>query len=152
MLFNARAEPTGLIVPGSGLPPIDPGVTLTPASSVMTLGSGTQGNMAGGPAWSPLGSYSGWCWGPGCGYTGWIQSDYTVPTTGSYKLQFGVTNWGDNIYDTGMAFDAISVGGGPPIGEGTPEPAAWAVMLIGLCVIGASARSARRRRVGASHA
>jgi hypothetical protein len=145
MLFNGRAEPTGLIVPGSGLPPISPGVTLVPPTSGMTLGSGTQGNMAGGPVWSPLASFSGWCWGPGCGYTGWIKSNYTIPNSGTYKLQFGVTNWGDTIYDTGLAFNGITVGGGPPIGEGVPEPATWAAMLIGLGALGALARTRRSR-------
>ncbi len=144
MLFNGRAEPTGLIVPGAGLPPIDPGVTLTPPTSTMTLGSGTQGNFPGGPTWAPLGSFSGWCYGAGCGFTGWIRSDYTVPVTGSYKLQFGVSNWGDNVYDTGMAYNGITVGGGPPIDQGVPEPATWAMMLIGLGAVGATIRSRRR--------
>ena len=73
MLFNARAEPTGLIVPGQGLPSIAPGVTLTPASTAMTLGSGTQGNQSGGPVWAaagPLGHRLLWLvLGPGL----WFQ-------------------------------------------------------------------------------
>lgn len=90
MLFNARTEPAGSIAPGDGLPAIDPGVTLTPASVGITPGSGAGGA----PVWAPLGSSSGSCWGPGCGLTGWIESTYTIAAAGSYELVFGVTNWG----------------------------------------------------------
>jgi hypothetical protein len=143
LLFDARTEPAGLIVPGAGLPPIDPGVTLIPPSAPVISGSGTQGNLAGGPVWAPLGSYSGWCWGAGCGYTGWIKSNYSVAAGGTYKLQFGVTNWGDTIYDTGLAYSGIQVGG-RGVGDGVPEPASWAMMLTGVAGLGALARRARR--------
>jgi hypothetical protein len=136
MLFNARTEPTGAIVPGSGLPPISPGVTLTPDPVTMSPGSGPTG----GPNWSPLGSYSGQCWGPGCGLTGWIKSDYTVATAGNYKLVFGVTNWGDTIYDTGLAFSGLNIGG-VPIEDSVPEPAVWWMMIIGFGALGAALRS-----------
>ena len=139
MLFNARTEPAGLIVPGTGLPPIDPGVTLTPSTVPITLGSGANG----GPLWSPLGAYSGECWGPGCGYTGWVQSDYTVAASGNYKLVFGVSNWGDNIYDTGLAYAGLRIGD-VPIDDDVPEPAIWAMMLIGFGALGANLRKHRR--------
>ncbi|MBL8769834.1 MAG: NF038132 family protein [Phenylobacterium sp.] len=154
MLFNARTEPAGLISPGLGLPPVDPGVTLTPPTSPLTLGSGANG----GPVWSPLGSYSGACWGPGCGLTGWISADYTVAEDGDYRLVFGVSNWGDEIYDTGLAFTGIKVGGSD-IGDhedpgddddgpgAVPEPDAWALMVLGFGGLGAMLRSGRRRRL-----
>ena len=149
MLFNARAEPTGLIVPGQGLPSIDPGVTLTPASTVMTLGSGTQGNQSGGPVWAPLGpsatGYSGWCWGPGCGLSGWVRSDYAMPSSGSYELVFGVTNWGDTIYDSGLAFAGLNIGGGP-IEDAVPELGTWAMAIVGFGVLGVLGLRARQAR------
>ncbi len=147
MLFNARAEPTGLTVPGQGLPSIDPGVTLTPASAPMTLGSGTQGNQSGGPVWAPLGppgaGYSGWCWGPGCGFSGWIRSDYAMPSSGTYELVFGVTNWGDTIYDSGLAFSGLNIGGGP-IEDAVPELGTWAMAIAGFGVLGILGARARQ--------
>jgi hypothetical protein len=153
MLFNARAEPTGLIVPGQGLPAIDPGVSLTPANSVMTLGSGTQGNQSGGPAWAPLGpsatGFSGWCWGPGCGFSGWIRSDYMMPSSGTYELVFGVTNWGDTVYDSGLAFSGLNIGGNP-IEDAIPEPGTWAMLIVGFAGLGlAGFRASRRSKSGA---
>jgi hypothetical protein len=50
ILFTARTQPTGDIVPGFDLPGLAPGVVLTP---------GTSGIIGGGPAWSPLGGSSG---------------------------------------------------------------------------------------------
>lgn len=143
MLFNARAEPNLLGVPGAGLPAIDPGVTLTPAIAPILAGTGTQGNFAGGPVWSPLGDFSGWCWGAGCGLTGWVHSDFTVQNGGDYRLVFGVTNWGDTVYDTGLAYSGIQIGG-HEIEDGIPEPATWALMLLGFGGAGAALRSRRR--------
>lgn len=140
MLFNARTEPAGLISPGEGLPPVDAGVTLTPAASPIIPGSGAGG----GPVWAPLGDYSGQCWGAGCGYTGWIRADYVIPKAGDYQLVFGVTNWGDTIYDTGLAYSGIQIGE-HEIGEGVPEPGLWAMMLLGFAAVGSSIRSRRLR-------
>ncbi len=145
MLFNARTEPSGTIAPGTGLPPIDPGVTLTPLDVPISPGSGTgTNNFPGGPVWSPLGSSSGTCYGAGCGLTGWIASDYTVATSGTYQLVFGVSNWSDTAFDTGLAYNGITIGT-TPIGEDVPEPAAWALMLVGFGGLGATLR--RRRAV-----
>ncbi len=144
-LFNARTEPGGLIVPGTNLPPIDPGVTLNPP---------TVGITAGASNWAPLGSFSGQCWGGvgnGCGNTGWIKSNYVVNTAGSYKLIFGVSNWGDTVYDTGLAFNGLQIGG-TPIDDSVPEPATWAMLLVGFGGLGASIRSSRRKRAAGSAA
>lgn len=126
LLFTARTTPSGNTVPGFGLPPIE--ATIIPASTPI---------IPGGPAWSPLGSYSGSCYAAGCGYTGWIESDYTIANAGNYILEFGVVNWSDQIYDSGMAFDGITVGGVPidPDGE-VPEPASLALLGLGLAGLG----------------
>jgi hypothetical protein len=131
LLFTARTEPSGSIVPGTGLP--NPLATLHPASVPI---------IAGGPTWSPLGSSSGSCFDLGCGYTGWVNSSYTIPTAGDYYLEIGVVNWQDTEFDSGLAVDGVSVGGvpiTPPSGGGgtpppvtTPEPGTLALLSVGL--------------------
>lgn len=102
LLFTARTRSSGNIVPGFGMPNIEAAIT---PETVNIIG--------GGPVWAPLGSNSGRCYSGGCGYTGWVQSRYTVAEAGEYVLEFGVVNWSDSAYDTGMAFDGILVGGKP---------------------------------------
>ena len=123
VLFDARTVAgAGNTVPGFGLPPI--AVTLTPPTTAI---------IPGGPTWSPLGGSSGACFqgpGQGCGYTGWIQASFT-PAAGTYTLQFGVSNFGDAAFDTGLAIAGTTIGG-VPIGPGpgvVPEPAS--LMLLG---------------------
>ncbi len=141
-LITARTEPSGNIIPGAGIPiPVD--AVLTPSSVTITGGA---------PTWSPLGTWSNQCWGPGCGYTNWVQSDYTIQNGGTYVLAFGVSNWGDQIYDSGLAFAGLTVGGSAIPGEAeddeieiaTPLPAALPMFAGGLGVIGIIA--ARRKR------
>ena len=134
-LFSARTQPAGNgnVVPGFGLP--GHLATLTPATTPIT---------AGGPTWSPLGSSSGQCFDDGCGYTGWIGSTYTISDAGLYKLAFGVVNWDDTAFDTGLAIDGITINNVPidPTG-GIPEPTTWAMMILGFGLVGSSPR--RRR-------
>lgn len=124
MLFTARTKPSGNIVPGVGMPV--PEATLTP---------GTVEIIAGGPSWSPLAGNSGECWDAGCGYTGWIQSNFEIVNTGNYFLEFGVTNWSDSAYDSGLAFDGITVDG-VSIDDPVDVPEPSSIALLALAFIG----------------
>ena len=102
LLFTARTRSSGNIVPGFGMPDI--GAEITPE---------TVNIIGGGPRWSPLGGDSGRCYASGCGYTDWVNSRYTIPETGEYVLEFGVVNWSDTAFQSGLAFDGVMVGGKP---------------------------------------
>ena len=102
ILFTARTQPEGTIVPGQNLPGVE--ATLNPASVPIIDGA---------PTWGPLGSSSGTCYSAGCGYTGWVSSTYDIANAGTYVLRFGVSNWSDSAYQSGMAFSGITVGGVP---------------------------------------
>mgnify|MGYP000039620526 CR=1 FL=1 len=116
MLFTARVytDPKQNTVPGWGMPSLASGASLSPTTSVVDPKV----------TWSPLGTDSGKCGGAGCGNTGWIAMDYTFTKAGDYILGFGVSNWSDNIGDSGLAFDGTLV----PV----PEPETYAMMLAGL--------------------
>lgn len=124
LLFTARTTPSGNSVPGFGMPAI--AATITPAFVTITPGA---------PTWSPLGSSSDTCYSTGCGYSGWVQSDYSIASAGNYYLEFGAANWVDTYYDSGMAFDGITVGG-KPITPTIPEPATLALLGLGLAGMG----------------
>jgi hypothetical protein len=130
LLFTARTTPGGDTVPGFGMPALADGVVLDPPSTPI---------IPGGPAWSALGGSSGGCWSTGCGYTGWIGMTYEIAAAGSYFLEFGVVNWSDTAFDSGLAFDGILIGG-VPIDNGIPEPASLALLGIGLAGLGAMRR------------
>lgn len=105
LIFTARTTPSSDTVPGFGLPTVAPGVTLDPASTAI---------IPGGPAWSPLGQFSGSCYngvGNGCGYTGWIKSTFTIAEAGTYSFTFGVVNWNDSAYDSGLAIAGLTIDG-----------------------------------------
>ena len=106
VLFTARTQPSGDIIPGFGLPGVT--ATLTPSSVPI---------VPGGVNWAPLLPNSSPCYAAGCGYTGWVQADYIVPTTGSYALRFGVSNWSDTAWQSGLAFAGLAIGN-TPIGSG----------------------------------
>ncbi len=131
-LFTGRTQPSGNIAPGFGLPALN--ATLVPATSAI---------IPGGPAWSALGANSGQCFNSGCGYTGWIESVYTIAAAGSYTLNFGVTNWSDTAFDSGLAFAGARIGNTSiDVGDAIPEPASMALLGAGLLGLAAS----RRRR------
>ncbi|MCX6596974.1 MAG: NF038132 family protein [Acidobacteria bacterium] len=120
-LFTARTKPSGDIVPGFGLPSAS--ATFTPATTAI---------IGGGPGWTPLGPFPR-CYAAGCGYTGWIKSTFVFSKAGKYSLDFGVVNWSDTAYQSGLAFDG-AVLNGVAIG-GVPEPATFALMGAALGVI-----------------
>lgn len=131
-LFTARTTPAGDTVPGFSMPA--PAATLTPASTPI---------IGGGPNWSPLGTSSGTCYNLGCGYTGWIKASYIIPTAGTYALNFGVVNWIDSAFQSGLAFDGATIAGKEIDPQKTPEPAS----LLGLVLVGAfGAKSLITRR------
>lgn len=159
VIFTARTnqEVSQSVVPGFGLP--NPNTTLTPGTAVIVDAGYTPGVT--GPVWSPLGTASsGTCYSSGCGYTGWIGASYTVAGTGSYVLEFGVTNWDDTAFDSGLAFNAVTIGGGHggddvSIDDGSrhvssvPEPQTWLMSLAGLALLGGLARHRKQAEVAA---
>ena len=124
-LFTARTTPSGDTSPGSSLPAN--GSVLTPSSAPI---------ISGWPAWSPLDDgVSDGCFSAGCGYTGWIKSDYEIQKAGIYQLVFGVTNYIDNNWQSGLAFDRLTVAG-QALTAAVPEPSTWAMLLLGFAAIG----------------
>lgn len=105
VLFTARTTTAGNTVPGFNMPAAL--ATLTPVNAPVIPGA---------PNWSPLADSNNRCFGPGCGFTGWVSATYTVPSQGTYRLQFGVTNWSDTVLQSGLAFDGALIAG-LPIGE-----------------------------------
>lgn len=138
-LFTARTTPTGNTSPGFGLPPNSS--TLTPGTTPINPAATN---------WSPLGASSGSCFqssSSGCGNTGWIGSSYTLTSNGVYSIRFGVTNVGDTNFDSGLAFAGVTINNVQvnPITGAAPEPAAWALMIMGFGMVGFALR--RRRNV-----
>lgn len=134
-LVTARTQTSGSIIPGAGMPPVT--ASLSPSSVPIIDGA---------PAWTPLGASSGTCFDDGCGYTGWVQSTLTIGSAGNYFLQFGVANWIDEAYDSGLAFAGATIGG-VPIDTGTiPEPGSLALLASGLaCLVPRIRRKFKKR-------
>lgn len=131
LLFTARTTTSGNTVPGYSLPATQATVT----TSTITGGA---------PNWSALGSSSNTCYNTGCGFTGWVSSTYSILNAGNYILEFGAINWNDSAFQTGLAFDGITVGGTPisPV----PEPESFVMLLTGLGVVAAIARRRQSKK------
>ena len=74
--------------------------------------------------------------------TDWVPFTFTAPTTGSYTLEIGARNLGDNQYPSGTVLDGVAI---LPV----PEPAAWALMLVGFGGLGAGLRRRRTQLASA---
>lgn len=73
------------------------------------------------------------------GSTGWLNFSYVATTAGSYVLEIGARNVGDNCCgDPTAVLDGVTI-------SAVPEPATWGLMLIGFALVGTAAR----RRTGA---
>jgi len=134
LLFTARTTLAGNTVPGFSMP--TPSATLTPMSTPIDPNASN---------WSALGSWSGTCFSTGCGSTGWIESSFDIQTDGDYKLQFGVTNWNDDLYDSGMAVAGAVIDGTPIDPTVIPLPGALASLALGMCLLGGYRSRAKRK-------
>jgi hypothetical protein len=132
-LFTARSSnaSTGKIVPGDVVDKdaFDPDQTIVDfhAFEFHSKDATDQVN------WSPLGGSNRTCWrdnAAGCGYTGWLQSRHSFAQGGSFRVEVGVVNWGDTVYDSGLAFDFAGLNAGTL--PAVPEPASAVLMLLGL--------------------
>lgn len=128
MLFDARTTTSGDTVPGFGLPAV--AVTLVPPSTPI---------IPGGVTWSPLDPNDSPCYDVGCGYTGWIEARFT-PAPGTYTIQFGVSNWDDELWQSGLAISGTRIGFTPIDDDeieaaAVPEPGGLALIGTGLLVV-----------------
>ncbi|EHR72568.1 PEP-CTERM putative exosortase interaction domain-containing protein [Burkholderiales bacterium JOSHI_001] len=87
-----------------------------------------------------LGTSSGTCYRSTntCGTTGWLHSTVSG-LNGLYRLEVGVTNAVDNLFDSALAFDLVGLGGAAAT---VPEPGSLGLLLAA----GAAAVVTQRRR------
>lgn len=152
VIFTARTntDPGANVIPGFGMPALNPNTNLP---EVLIIDTGYSAGVAG-PVWSPLGTSSGTCWFAGCGYTGWVNASFEIASSGNYVLEFGVSNWDDTAFDSGLAFNSVKIGRGDDddvyIDDDTritpvPEPETYAMLLAGLGLLGAVARRRKQK-------
>lgn len=110
----------------------------------------TVGFDVAGTEWSPLGGSSGSCWDNAntCGPTGWIKSSFTIASTGTYYLEFGVNNWGDTAFDSALAFDFTGLNpatsSAPTSSVPEPPPVAMMALELGLVAVIVCRAAAKR--------
>ncbi|WP_088281912.1 NF038132 family protein [Ideonella sp. A 288] len=160
-LFTARSSNSsrGQVVPGGVLGSQEDNSLLDEMDAVLNGGNTIDGTLSTDTDWAPLGGDRGTCWDNSstCGATGWIQSDYRVRNNGSYYLEFGVMNWGDEAYQSALGFDfnglrtgqfqgfdVLGSGGSTPL----PEPQSLALVLVSLALL----RSTTPRRRSSARA
>lgn len=151
-LFTARSTNSarGNVIPGDVLKRQVDGDAPDKLDAVLNEGERIGFDVSS-TLWQPLGSWSGYCWDDAntCGPSGWVQSDYTFAGSGSYYLEFGVINWGDEAFDSALAFDFAGLNAvnfpNAPLITPVPEPETYAMMLAGLALL---AGVATRRRSG----
>ena len=122
-LFNSVGQIIGENDDGSGVP-IDP-VTGAPYDTLL------QRNLAAGNYTVSVAAYSNFARGPNLS-NGFFGGGSFTDATGNQR-----TN--------AWAFDILNVGEATQVG-GVPEPATWAMMLLGFGFVGGAVRSAKRRQ------
>lgn len=149
-LFTARStnSANGNVVPGNVLNRQVDNTLPDELDAVLNDGNTVGFNVAG-TNWIPLGSSNGICWDNAntCGPTGWIKSAYSFTASGSYFLEFGVINWGDEAFDTALAFDfgglqQVNFSGVtlvPPPAT-VPLPGGFLLMSVGVGLMSAMSR------------
>ncbi len=132
-LFTARSTTQGnsVIPGGNDMPAIGADLSGTPDVNDTK------------PDWGPLGDSNNTCFNSltnnGCGFTGWLTSTYTFANSGDYRLEFGVTNWGDTRFNSGLAFQFAGMT------SPTPEPSTFLLMSAALALFGVNASRRRKR-------
>jgi hypothetical protein len=158
-LFTARStnSANGNVVPGNVLKRQVDNSLPDKLDAVLNDGN-TIGFDVAGTQWAPLGGSSGICWDSAntCGPTGWIKSSYSIAGNGSYYLEFGVANWGDEAYDSALAFDfsglrQTNFNGVTVVTTPVPELHTHAMMALGLGLMSIVVRR-RTRESGAAAA
>lgn len=156
-LFTARStnSANGNVVPGNVLDRQTDNKLPDELDAVLNDGK-TIGFDVAGTQWNPLGDSSGICWDSAntCGPSGWIKSAYNIADAGSYFLEFGVINWGDEAYDSALAFDFgglqqrnfSGINTTPPVTNAVPEPGMFALMAMGLGLINLGTRRRKARQ------
>ncbi|MBN8503177.1 MAG: NF038132 family protein [Burkholderiales bacterium] len=136
-LFTARSSNSGTrnIVPGDVLPrdAFDPRTVLVNYDEYEF----NTRDAAQPIDWTPLGFSNGSCWrsnAAGCGFTGWLTAEVQAPSSQSYRLEIGIVNWGDEAYDSALAFDLAGLA--PTV----PEPRSAALLGLGLGLLRLTAR------------
>ena len=97
---------------------------------------------------SVLGDSNGTCWednAKGCGTTGWLESLIRLGSGGDFKVEIGVSNWGDGLYDSALAFDfhqlrGVPAGAGTGSGSPVPEPGTLPLLAGALALLGWTTR------------